>query len=394
MLEQQHRPEQGMGAEQRHGQPFGAVRRHRRCQHPPQHRNGQQGEDQEHRQEVPGLQPHHPHHSHRGVGDIHGGDGSQGIDDGKDTQPGPAAAVQCGRLGGTQQGGNQQEHRPHQVQRLDGHVLPAKNTQLAQEKLVFAQGAPEGGHTAQRVGQQKGQLLPAVHRFPALPGNDGIVGPQHPGIGFGGHDHRPGTRQAAQAPPPAAAPGLPGAQRHQQKQHNPQQVQIRLGHIHIQAGRQVENCGFGGPVFPQQQGDHEIVAGQQGGVVAEGSPHEQGQRQQHDAQQDRTAAPGLPQGQPAKGGVSQQIAQPAAVQASQGAQSHQPGQGHAHSPGQEGQNQKAYSERVLEIAGLYGRAVRQGKSDGTIRQQTLQNGWKCCDSQCDKGNRKNNKTDR
>ena len=88
-------------------------------------------------------------------------------------------------------------------------------------------------------------------------------------------------------------------------------------------------------------GRHQIVRGQQGGVITQRRPHIQRHGQQHQAQKDRAGFLCAAQPQPTQQCVGHKIPQPPRIEAAQSPQAEEPRHRHAQGTGQKGQDQKA-----------------------------------------------------
>ena len=230
-------------------------------------RRHQYQQHQEHRQEVPGLQPDHPHHAHGGVGDIHGGHGAGDVHHAEGPQPGGGQRTQAAFFMHRQRRAEQQHRRAQDIQQRDGQVQRPEHTQLADEEFVLVQGTEQHRDIPQRIGQDESQLRQLLHPFDHPLDGAIIVPERHPvPLDEPGDHHRPD--QTGQRHLPFFPAGLPGPAGQNQRQHDPQQVDIGLGHVHEHKGREK---GVYVPVpdlVPAVVAGYQVVKSQQSGIVA------------------------------------------------------------------------------------------------------------------------------
>ena len=341
MLEQQHRPGKGVPAAQGHGKGPGLCSRQAGGKGAAGHGGKSQHQQQPDRQEIPRLQADDPHHAHRRVGDVHRRHGTHGVDQPEHPQPAGAAASQCIGSGRAEQRSPQQHKRRGQADKRNGHILPAEQSQLADKAVILIQCSQQNRDITQRVLQNKQQLFAAVHGGAALPGNGAVVVAQQRAVLLHAKGQRKRARQRQHGADSAVQPHLPFGFAHNQRQHHPQQIDVGLCAVGKHTGQRVAQRRAVIPLGAGQQCQHQVVAAQQCGIIAQRGPHIQGHRHQHNAQKRRLAFVRTAQCRIAERCVGQQIDQPPAVQAAQCPQPKQPRQRHAQCPGQERQNQKA-----------------------------------------------------
>ena len=128
---------------------------------------------------------------------------------------------------------------------------------------------------------------------------------------------------------------------HQKDGQDPQKVQVRFGDIDKDAGGSVNARRLGVPLLAGQQGKHQVIAAQQGCIIAQRRPHKKRHRQQHNGRKGRAVTLRFGQRQRAQQRVGQQVDDAPAIQAAQRAKAQQACQRHTNRARQEWNDQKA-----------------------------------------------------